>query len=283
MASKPTVLKNTASILTIQAGEHCCDNDKEQVSCPVCSTPCGTYCIPIKEFHIYKCSNCGLEHTYPKPSLAQLQAFYSTYTDIRAESLVVILNAKRNLQLLGKFGYEESKTLLDFGTGDADFVDIAGNNCFGVDFKSASKSRVYSNLTELTIKKYDFITLWGVLEHLASPMETLLELSEYIKPNGIIAITTVNAEGAIPYYYKPVEHLTYWTKSSFEKLFEKAGIKLIEYKPYKMLQRSEIYVDRLLSRTPSEYIPAFDSCISSLPKYIEVPTNEIFVVGQYFN
>lgn len=254
MASKPTVLKNTASILTIQAGEHCCDNDKEQVSCPVCSTPCGTYCIPIKEFHIYKCSNCGLEHTYPIPSLAQLKAFYSTYTDIRAASDVVMLNAKRNLQLLDKFGYEESKFLLDFGTGNADFVKIAGRNCFGVDFKSAGKPRVYPNLTDLPIKKYDFLTLWGVLEHLA-----------------------------IPYYYKPVEHLTYWTKSSFENLFEKAGIKLIEYKPYKMLQRSEIYVDRLLSRTPSEYIPAFDSCISSLPKYIEVPTNEIFVVGQYFN
>jgi hypothetical protein len=110
-----------------------------------------------------------------------------------------------------------------------------------------------------------------------------LELSEYKKPNGIIAITTVDAEGVIPYYYKPVEHLTYWTKNSFENLFEKAGIKLIEYKPYKMLQRSDVYVERLLSRTPNQYKRAFDFVISSLPEYIEVPTNEVFVVGQFFS
>ena len=255
----------------------------EQVFCPICSTRSGTYCIRIKEFHIYKCANCGLEHTYPKPSLAQLQAFYSTYTDIRAASDVVILNAKRNLQLLCEFGYKENKTLLDFGTGDAAFVDIAGNNCFGVDFKPTNKTRVFVNLTDLPIKNYDFITLWGVLEHLANPMETLLELTKFRKQNGIIAITTVDAEGAIPYYYKPVEHLTYWTKSSFENLFEKAGIKLIEYKPYKMLQRSEIYVDRLLSRTPNEFKLAFNGSKSALPEYIEVPTNEVFVVGQFLN
>jgi transcription elongation factor Elf1 len=255
----------------------------EQISCPVCSTPSGAYCIPIKEFKIYKCANCGLEHTYPIPSLAQLKDFYSVYTDIRAASDVVRLNAKRNLKILEEFGYKESKTLLDFGTGDAELVDIAGENCFGVDLKSASKPRVYTNLKDLSIKNYDFISLWGVLEHLANPKETLLELSEYKKPNGIIAITTVDAEGVIPYYYKPVEHLTYWTKNSFENLFEKAGIKLIEYKPYKMLQRSDVYVERLLSRTPNQYKRAFDFVISSLPEYIEVPTNEVFVVGQFFS
>ena len=255
---------------------------ENKVSCPVCSAPGGAYYIPIKVFKIYKCANCGIEHTYPIPSLAQLKAFYSTYTDIRAASDVVVLNSKRNLKLLGAFGYDDNKTLLDFGTGDADFVDIAGMNCFGIDFKSSSKPRVYPNLTDLPIKKYEFITLWGVLEHLANPLETLLELSSFTKPNGRIAITTVDAEGAIPYYYKPVEHLTYWTKSSFENLFEKAGIRLIEYKPYKMLQRSEIYIDRLLSRTPNEYKHAFDGVKSSLPEYIEVPTNEVFVVGEYF-
>ena len=277
------MLKKPPVTLPTQQGNLHNNNVREHLTCPVCAAPSGKYCIPIKEFEIYKCSNCGLEHTYPIPSLLQLKTFYSTYTDIRAASDVVMINAKRNLQLLGKFGYDESKFLLDFGTGDADFVEIAGKNCFGIDFKSASKPRVYPNLIDLPIKEYDFITLWGVLEHLANPKETLLELSSFIKPNGIIAITTVDSEGVIPYYYKPVEHLTYWTKSAFVNLFEKAGLRVIEYKPYKMLQRSEIYIDRLLSRTPSEYMPAFDSCISFLPEYIEVPTNEIFVVGQYFN
>jgi len=192
---------------------------------------------------------------------------------------VVKINAKRNLQLLRSFGYDENKFVLDFGTGDASFVGIAGKNCYGIDFKSTRRQRVFSNLNDLPIKQYDFITLWGVLEHLARPIETLLQLRDLLAPNGIFAITTVDAEGLIPYYYKPVEHLTYWTKSSFNKLFEQISMEILEYSPYKMVQRADIYIDRLISRTPSEYKEAFQATISKLPQYIEVPTNEIFVVG----
>lgn len=257
------------------------ERERKQVVCPVCSTINGKYFVPINVFKIYKCPNCGLEHTYPMPSLDELKSFYSNYTDIRADSDVVKMNAKRNLQLLRLFGYDNNKSILDFGTGDADFVGVAGTNCNGIDFKSTNKQRVYANLNDLPTTKYDFITLWGVLEHLANPTDTLLQLRDYSKPNGILALTTVDAEGPIPYYYKPVEHLTYWTKLSFEKLFEKAGIKLIEHTPYKMLQRSDIYIDRLISRTPNEYKKAFQSTISGLPEYVEVPTNEIFVIGKF--
>lgn len=255
-------------------------NEVNEVICPVCLTINGRYFLPVNNFKIYKCSNCGLEYTFPVPSLDELKLFYSNYNDIRADSDVVKMNAQRNLQLLRSFGYEENRYILDFGTGDAEFVSVAGNNCYGLDFRSANKDRVYSNLNDLPIKKYDFITLWGVLEHLANPTETLLQLRAYSKPNGIISITTVDAEGLIPYYYKPVEHLTYWTRISFEKLFERLGIEIIEYMPYKMVQRSDIYINRLISRTPGEYREAFQATISRLPQYIEVPTNEIFVVGR---
>jgi len=256
-------------------------NTKAKIICPVCSITSGNYNVKVDAFKIYKCPNCGLEYTFPIPSLDELYSFYSKYTDIRADTNVVKMNAKRNLELLRSFGYDDNKFLLDFGTGGADFVGVAGKNCYGIDFKSTNKQRVYENLDDLPIKKYDFITLWGVLEHLSSPTDALLQLHDYSKPNGVLVITTVNAEGLIPYYYKPIEHLTYWTKLSFEKLFENIGVELIEYRPYKMLQRSDIYVDRLISRTPSEYREAFQSTISKLPRFIEVPTNEIFVVGRY--
>jgi len=215
------------------------------------------------------------------PSTEQLKVFYSTYSDIRAASDVVSLNAKRNLQLLSTFGYNKNKTVLDFGTGNADFVEIAGENCFGLDFKPSNKLRVYQSLSELPLVSYDFISMWGVLEHLSNPIATFSGLRDFISQNGIVALTTVDAESVIPYYYKPVEHLTYWTKKSIENLFAKIGMELIEYSPYRMLQHSKIYVDRLLSRTPIEYRSHFQVAAESLPKYIEVPTNEVFVVGRY--
>jgi Methyltransferase domain len=259
------------------------NNISESIAvCPVCRTEAGEYFIKSGIYRIYKCASCGLEHTYPLPSIHELKEFYDGYTDIRAASDVVTMNTKRNLQLLSGYGYNESKYILDFGTGDADFVRIAGDKCFGIDFKPSPEPRVYETLNELPIKEYDFITLWGVLEHLSDPMSTIAELGAYKKSGTIISITTVDSEGLIPYYYKPVEHLTYWTRHSFKILFKRNGIELLEYNPYKMMQKSEVYADRILSRTPSEYKQAFNAAAKLLPEYVEIPTNEVFVVGRYF-
>lgn len=254
--------------------------ETKQGYCPVCVTKNGRYAIAVNEFNIYKCSQCGLEHTHPMPSPAQLKAFYSNYSDMRAATDVVMLNARRNIKLLENFGYDESRLMLDFGTGHADFVMAAGENCFGVDFNNIDKPRCYPALKNLPIKKFEFITLWGVLEHLANPVSTLKELKEYLAPNGMLIMTTVNAEGPIPYYYKPVEHLTYWTQSSARHLLEKIGITFLEYTPYKMMQRSEVYLDRLLSRTPGNYKGAFSKTLPALPHYVEIPTNEVLIVGK---
>jgi transcription elongation factor Elf1 len=107
----------------------------EKASCPVCLSLSGAYYLNVREFKIFKCQCCGLEHTYPIPSAVQLINFYSTCTDVRAASDVVRLNARRNLSLLKDFGYNRRKTILDFGAGDGDFVEIAGEKCYGIDFK----------------------------------------------------------------------------------------------------------------------------------------------------
>ncbi len=128
--------------------------------------------------------------------------------------------------------------------------------------------------------EFDFITLWGVLEHLHDPLSTIQTLQNLLTKTGKIAITTIDSEGIIPYYYKPIEHLSYWTLKSFEILFEKCNLELISHEPYVMFQRAEIYLDRLLSRTPNDYKQAFSEALTRLPKYVEVPTNEVFVIAQ---
>lgn len=252
----------------------------QKISCPVCFYLSGSYFVPAGEFKIFKCANCGLEHTNPQPSESQLREFYSTYSDIRASSDVVRKNAVRNINSLKSFGYDSSKTILDFGTGAGDFVDIAGDHCFGIDFNRVKKERCFASLSELPLTSFDFVTLWGVLEHLPDPLKTFSEVLNVLGPSGFVIITTVNAEGLIPYYYKPVEHLTYWTKPAISVLFEKLGLELIVYKPYEMIQRADVYIDRVLSRMPIDYRSSFSEVASALPKYINVPTNEVYVVGK---
>jgi SAM-dependent methyltransferase len=252
----------------------------QPIVCPVCQFPASYYAIAAKTYKIYKCAKCGLEHTHPVPTEQQLREFYKDYTDVRADTKVTRLNADRQLQILKNAGFSGRNTILDFGTGDGEFVRVAGENCYGIDFKHPTAPRTFQDMEHLPIRKFDFITLWGVLEHLRDPLRTISDLSRQLRANGKIALTTVDAEGVIPYYYKPVEHLTYWTNSAFRYMFGSCGMEIVVSEPYVMLQKREVYLNRLLSRTPAVYQDAFAPALANLPQYVEVSTNEIVVVAQ---
>jgi SAM-dependent methyltransferase len=251
------------------------------IFCPVCSNPSGNYNVELENtiFSIYKCSNCGLEYTNPMPSDEDLNHFYNKYSDIRANGEIVIRNAKNNLNKLYDLGISSKSYILDFGSGNGEFVDIAGKYCYGVELnKKEKKDRIFYSLDELPISQFDCITLYGVLEHLNNIKDTMNKLMKMLKKDGLLVITTVDAEGIIPYYYKPPEHLTYWTKRSLENLAEYLNSEIIEYTPYFMEQMSDIYLDRLFSRTPDEQRNKLLGMKNLLPKVIKVPTNEFFAV-----
>ena len=249
------------------------------MNCPVCETIAGNYRRQVNEggYSIIKCANCGLEYTDPIPKEEELNLFYSTYENVRAERRIVELNAKEHLKTLAKYGWSEQSKVLDFGAGKGIFVEVAGKYCFGVDFQHSENPRIKTCLDEDLegIKSWDFITLWGVLEHLAKPKQVMQELASRLRRGGVITLTTVDAEGIIPYYYKPPEHLTYWTRSAFDVLANICGLDILEYRPFRMFQMGDIYLDRLLSRTPSKYRQLISVNYDGV---VCVPTNEVFVL-----
>lgn len=250
-------------------------------ACPVCACVAGAYALAVGDYKISKCSNCGLEYTSPNPSDEELSLFYSQYSDIRANSAITALNAQRNLDFMRLHGCNKQSYILDFGCGNGEFVQIAGERCFGVELSAKkAKDRVFNSIDALPIAQYDFITLWGVLEHVNDPQQVLKKLSKLLKKGGHLVLTTVDAEGPIPYHYKPPEHLSYWTAKAIHYLFEVNGFAVKLIQPYTMMQFSEIYLDRLLSRTPEEYRAPIVASALNLPKIVNIPTNEFLVVAE---
>lgn len=251
--------------------------DNAKPTCYVCGSPAGRYRRYVNNnYSIIKCGQCGLEYTDPVPTEATLKTFYSHYQDIRAEPEVVELNAREHLRMLGeRYGWTPESSVLDFGAGGGSFVELAGGNCYGVELQPSANPRIKGELDELGHKEWDFITMWGVLEHLPRPKQVVRDLAASLRSGGMIALTTVDAEGAIPYYYKPPEHLSYWTRAAFEVMSMDCGLEVAEYQPYHMFQLGRIYAQRLLSRTPEEY---GQHLLGALPEVVYVPTNEVRVV-----
>jgi len=252
------------------------------IRCPVCSTPAGAYFVGVGEWKICKCADCGLEHTHPIPSQQALFEFYENYSDPRARPDVVALNARRNLELLRSLGWSADSSVLDYGAGAGEFVDVAGANCLGIELPGTREphARIYEGISELPGRLFDFITLWGVLEHLADPVGVVRDLSRLLGAGGYLILTTVDAEGSIPYHYKPIEHLTYWTSKSMSRMFDAAGLTLVSYETYQMVQDPRIYFDRLFARSPSPLRPDVAKVSEGLPQYVEVPTNEVIACAR---
>lgn len=256
------------------------------VKCVLCEETAGKYSRKSHssvKFDIYKCSNCGLEYTTPMPTDKELLDFYSKYNDIRGNTDIVQKNAIRNIDLICKYTNIDDKSLiLDFGCGNGEFVDYYGGNCYGVELSNKNISpRIKNSIEELNIKKFHCITLFGVLEHLNDIKGIMLNINSYLQETGYIVITTVDAEALIPYFYKPPEHLTYWTKNSFKKLAKLLGLDIVYYDAYYMIQRGDVYLDRLLSRTPNDLKTIIlDNVLAQFPKFVEIPTNEVFVIMQ---
>ncbi len=243
-------------------------------SCHICSGPSHRI-KSVDNYSIHKCAHCLVEYAHPMPTeeeLAELYSGYRYYSDYDPEMIdqTVIKNAKKNIEYLKNFGLSKEKRLLDFGCGENLFVKQGESpNWFGHDYPHG----------KIPTGKFDFITLWGVLEHLSQPKPILSKLVDRLKDGGRIAITTVSIETGIPYRHRVPIHLFFWTRAAVSTLFDLCGLEVEEMKNYFMLQNPEFYIDRVLDRgqVPKKIKKLI---LIDTKEDILVPTNEILIVGR---
>jgi 2-polyprenyl-3-methyl-5-hydroxy-6-metoxy-1,4-benzoquinol methylase len=82
--------------------------------------------------------------------------------------------------------------------------------------------------------RYQLITLWDVIEHVADPVLLLGRVAACLAPGGVVAIKTPNldcpeAEVFGPYYHSlKREHLVYFTPKSLEQAARLAGLRTLQ-------------------------------------------------------
>ncbi len=229
--------------------------------CPCCDGG-GARFKSVNGYAIHKCLDCELEYCFDMPSEETLAKFYGHYSDHLQSEPVARLNALKNASDLL---LTPDTTVLDFG---------CGANIFARTIPNAIGEDRYTPSARGT-GKFDYITMWGVLEHLTDPFDELCGLYQRLEDKGRIALTTVSIETPIPYRHKPPEHTLYFTRAAIAALADRCGFRVVEYRPYRMMQDSDVYLDTLLRTMPDEYQAAVTH---SMPKYVEIPTNEVFVV-----
>jgi len=222
--------------------------------CPICRSKCRFF-LTIGNYIYCECHKCQTLFLHNGPKLRELNSFYATSFSyeagktneqrIRQRSRIIL----KNLKKLNPSG----KTLLDVGSGYGYLLDEAHKfnvNAIGIEpsrnlFKhSVNKKVINIDLEDYfkrkPVKRFDFITLVHVIEHIKNPQKWLGIIRDLLNPGGILFIETPNLDSHLfnfeKYYYTfltPPEHLWIFSKYSFVRLLRKiTDLKLIKHSTY---------------------------------------------------
>ena len=168
---------------------------------------------------------------------------------------------------------ESNIDVLDYGGGGGQFALVLRSlypksNCKIIDMNDfllldefeAMNSQIKFNEFEKNSEKFDFIFMNDVFEHLTFPLETLQLLKEKLKPSGKIFIDTPCTFWLYPltkFFSKKIhtkllkgtvsfDHQQIWTKKSFFKTCESAGLKVLKFKRLsEYTQAPSFYLDNM--------------------------------------
>lgn len=203
-----------------------------------------------KNLEILECENCELVFL---SSMSHIDDKFYSESGMHGAELLPIqawlneteIDDERRFQFLKQKII--NKKLLDFGCGVGGFLlksrNIA-NLCEGLELEKRlqghfqnHKLQVWTDLESLVENesKYDIITAFHVIEHLADPISILERLSSLLTEGGEMILEIPSSNDALLSLYKSesFSNFTYWSNhlylfnnSTFQKMIWKTGLKL---------------------------------------------------------
>ena len=159
------------------------------------------------DFNFCRCESCGFVFDSPRPSFAEISAFYSQagkYDVWLQKELARDMLWKRRLKKLLRAGAKGS--LLDIGTGYGQFLHHARHHFAEVSGTEVSESAValakekyglsllagQVEALDLPPQSFDTITLFHVLEHVPEPGKLVSRCHVLLREQGILVVAVPN-------------------------------------------------------------------------------------------
>ncbi len=210
------------------------------VLCPICSSLYTRLFHTISSYRYFICTECTTLFIFPTPQASEIDHFYETvfqYAESDDQRNKVRTRTREILHTLQKL-HKTGKTLLDIGSGLGYMLEEAAHvtiESYGIEpseylYKQlVRKGLSVSNSSFLqyqTDRKYDYICLIHVLEHVPNPEAVVRKAYDMLNKGGVLYIETPNLDSHLFYsertsytFLTPPEHLWIFSLYTFKYIF----------------------------------------------------------------
>jgi len=213
------------------------------VQCSVCG---GKFCeskVVKNGYHLACCRHCGHGFVLDLPTSFELEACYHDYSYERSDlhSLPSFLIGRLEQIVSGFQKYRNNNRFLDVGFGQGAMLCAAKKNgwdVYGVEISDLAVKQARENgfthlfkgsLMDAPFQDgfFDVVVLSELLEHLPDPSEFLKQAWVFLRPGGLLYVTTPNGRGLsariMGTYWSvisPPEHLHFFSPTSLKRVLE---------------------------------------------------------------
>ncbi len=183
---------------------------------------------------LWECLRCGLLFKNPGLFLEfkDEKARYQTHNnDLSDQSYLGYLN-----KLWKKIPNPQGE-VLDFGCGPSKGLEALVGQSTGKNLEKQTGLKInvdsYDPIFFKDVdfkKKYDVVYASECLEHAFDPQKTFEVLVSFLKPGGVLAISTVLSDGVDLnswWYLKDSTHVVFYARKTFERVEQEFGLKLM--------------------------------------------------------
>jgi 2-polyprenyl-3-methyl-5-hydroxy-6-metoxy-1,4-benzoquinol methylase len=212
--------------------------------CPVCWRSEAEAYLQKGELRLVRCRHCGMIYVNPVPGEFASGEYYdragSDYylSSAKLESDYSAVRFERELRLFRE--HCQGGAVLDVGCSSGAFLfqlnqrfpgcyqtlgtDVSGPPLDYAESRGVPVIRGDFLEQGLDGRKFEAVTFWAVLEHLAAPQQFLAKAASVLKPDGLCFVLVPNMKSLAArslgarYRYIYPQHLNYFTKATLMKL-----------------------------------------------------------------
>lgn len=244
---------------------------------------------------IIKCTACSFMQTHPKPRGEDLVKVYTAdyftnqnlvnpatdaiygYYDYLAERLNKQAKYKQILKKLIRYlkeGGVEERDVLDVGCGYGFFLDSSvdfGFTPHGLEFNEHAIEQLRARYAFRVEKSsgtigeafpgttFASVVMLDTIEHLMDPFGALADIHGKLRPNGVVAISTMNSTSftsrlmgdRLEDFRRIKEHLFFFDRRTLRAALERAGFEVLEVKSIGHTFEVEVLFGRISASIPA--------------------------------